>query len=418
MEKHLSPRIYYGWIIVAASSVIMFIQAGTQYSFGVFFNHLVADFGWSHANTSGIFSCYTVIHGITGIGAGWLVDRFGPTRIVACAGILAGTGLILTSRISELWQIYLTYGLIVGVGFSAGYPAAMAATTRWFKERRGLALGIASTGVGLGIIVISPLSERIINVLNWSSAYFILGIAALAIMLPCALIMKFPTLTNGRPLPAADKDILVAGTSPGKSEESAPVEKGMTIKEAIRHKPIWYIMAAFFFFNFCLQMIMVHLVNYAIDMEIAPFIAATFISVIGFGSTFGRVIMGMISDRIGGNNALLACCVTVSVTVILLIFSRDLWTFYLFSVIFGFAYGGEVPQMPLLIGKYYGMRTVATLVGVSLLGTAAGGASGAWVCGKIFDTTQSYQLAFIVAMASSIFSVAAALALKKTKPVV
>ena len=130
-------------------------------------------------------------------------------------------------------------------------------------------------------------------------------------------------------------------------------------------------------------------------MGIASLIAATFISIIGIGSFIGRLLMGTASDRIGANNALLICCIIMLSTLVFLIFTRELWMFYLFAIVFGLAYGGEVPQMPVLVGRFFGLRALAALVGVILFGATIGGAIGAWVGGQVFDVTQSYQLAFI-----------------------
>jgi MFS family permease len=165
-------------------------------------------------------------------------------------------------------------------------------------------------------------------------------------------------------------------------------------------------------------MVMVHLVNYATDIGIASLIAATFISIIGIGSFIGRLLMGTASDRIGASNALFICCIIMLSTLVFLVFTRELWMFYLFAIVFGFAYGGEVPQMPVLVGRFFGLRAVATLVGVIVFGSTSGGALGAWVGGQLFDVTQSYQLAFTIAAVSSFISIVLTLILKKVRPVI
>ena len=164
-------------------------------------------------------------------------------------------------------------------------------------------------------------------------------------------------------------------------------------------------------------MVMVHLVNYATDIGIASFMAATFISFLGLASFFGRIIMGAWSDRIGSNNAILICGVLLGASLIFLLFTGDPWTFYLFAVFFGFAYGGEVPQMPSLVGRYFGLRAAAALVGVIVAFAGIGGATGAWLAGRIFDATQSYQFAFIVAILVSLASTIIMLVLKKVRPI-
>jgi len=181
---------------------------------------------------------------------------------------------------------------------------------------------------------------------------------------------------------------------------------------------LWMLFSVYFLFNFCLQMVMIHLVNYATDIGIASLIAATFISIIGVGSFLGRLIMGTASDRIGSHNALLICCIILMITLVFLVFTQELWMFYLFAIIFGLAYGGEVPQMAVLVGHFFGLRAVAALVGVVVFGATIGGAIGTWVGGQVFDVTQSYQLAFTITAIVSLLAVIITLMLKKAKAVI
>jgi MFS family permease len=153
---------------------------------------------------------------------------------------------------------------------------------------------------------------------------------------------------------------------------------------------------------------MVHLVNYATDLGISSLIAATFISVIGIGSVTGRVTMGAFSDRIGSHNALLICCVILAGTLILLIFSKELWMFYFFAIVFGFAYGGEVPQMAALVGSFFGLHAVTVLVGIITMSARMGGALGSYLGGAIFDVTDSYRFAFGIASVAGFIAVIAA----------
>jgi len=162
-------------------------------------------------------------------------------------------------------------------------------------------------------------------------------------------------------------------------------------------------------------MIMVHLVNYATDLGITPLIAATLLSMVGIGSMLGRVAMGAASDRIGSSNALAICCLVLGISLLWLLFARELWMFYLFAIVFGFAYGGEVPQMAALVGQFFGLRSVAALVGVVLIGLSIGGALGSLMGGRIFDLTQSYQVAFTVAVVVSFATVILALMLRRAR---
>ena len=406
-----SRTLFYGWVIVAACMIIMAMHTGLMYTYGVFFKHLTADFGWSRGATSGVHSVFMIVHGIFAIIMGWMVDRFGPAKVMAASSFFGGLGLVLTSQINALWQLYITYGVIFGIGAGGGFIATMATTARWFIKRRGLALGIVASGAGLGTLLLAPIAERLIAGFGWSIAYLVLGVAAWAIMIPCALLLRRDPAEKG--LRPYGSDEVRAPAESIEQLEASTTEKGINLMVAARSKPLWMLFIIFFLFNYCLQMVMVHLVNYATDIGIASLYAATFISIIGIGSFIGRIIMGGASDRIGANSALVICCAIMMTTLIFLIFAREPWMFYLFALIFGFAYGGEVPQMPVLVERFFGMRAVAALVGVTVLGATIGGAFGAWMGGQIFDVTQSYQPAFIVASAISFTAMILTLVLRR-----
>ena len=407
--------MFYGWVIVGACFVIMSMHTGLMYSYGVFFKHLIADFGWSRAATSGVHSIFMVTHGFFAIAMGWLVDRFGPARVMAAGAFIAGLGLALTSQINALWQLYITYGIIFGLGESAGFITTMATTARWFIKRRGLALGIVASGAGIGTMIMAPAAERLITAFGWSTAYLVLAVAVWVVMIPSALVLRRDPAEKGlRPYGSDEAVIEMASIA---QREVNAAETGIALRAAVLYKPLWVLFSIFFLFNFCLQMVMVHLVNYATDIGIASLIAATFISIIGLGSFVGRLLMGTASDRIGASNVLLICCIIMMAALAFLIFTRELWMFYLFAIVFGFAYGGEVPQMPVLVGRFFGLRAVAALVGVVVFGATIGGAIGAWVGGQVFDVTQSYQLAFNIAAVTSFISVVLTLMLKKLKAV-
>jgi MFS family permease len=163
-------------------------------------------------------------------------------------------------------------------------------------------------------------------------------------------------------------------------------------------------MGAFLMFFFGIQIIMVHLVNYATDLGIDPLIAATFISVMSIASIGGRFFIGVSAERVNIHNTLLLTRVLLIVSFIFILFTRQVWSFYLFAVLFGIPYGGEIPQIPLFISHYFGTKTLATLVGIGTFMLNVGGALGSWTAGKIFDTTHSYNGAFMAGLAASVVS--------------
>ena len=406
---------FYGWVIVIASTIILTMQAGIFYSFGVFFKPVAADFGWNRALTSGVHSVLMISHGFFAAPMGWLADRFGPAKVMAFCGFLTGLGLVLTSQINALWQFYLTYGLVVGIGLSGGMPVTTGTTARWFVKRRGLALGIVSAGVGLGTLIILPMAERLIAAFEWSTAYFILGLACWIVMIVSAVFLRRDPEGMGYQAYGVQRPLTETNTGHSREISHVALDTGISLRAATRTRPLWLLFFTYLLFSFCVQMIMVHLINYATDLGIIPLVAATLLSMVGIGSILGRLAMGAASDRIGSANALAICCLVLSISILWLVFTKELWMFYLFAIVFGFAYGGEVPQMAALVGQLFGLRSVAALVGVVLIGLSIGGALGSLMGGRIFDLTHSYQVAFTVAVIVSFSTVILALMLRRAR---
>lgn len=414
-SSSFSNSFFYGWIIVAACTTLLVMNSGLNFSFGVFFKPLIADFGWSRAVISGVISARWLVLAAFVIPIGRLTDKFGPAKIMGFCGLMIGLGLVLTSQVNSLWQLYLTYGLIFGIGASGTFSITTSTTARWFFKRQGLALGIVSSGVGLGTLTIVPLTERLITAFDWSRAFLILGISAWMIMITGALLLRRNPDDVGQ-LPYGMEEPIIH-PSEGKGCDTAPVASkiGVGLRIAARTKSLWMIFLIVLLLSISMNMVMLHLVNYATDLHISSLISAIFVSIIGAGGIIGRLAMGSAADRIGASNALAICCVILTATLFWLVFSREPWMFFLFSVIFGFAYGGEIPQIPILVSQFFGFHALAALVATVTAALGIGGALGSWLGGQIFDITGSYQIAFTIAALASLCSLVITLMLKKER---
>jgi MFS family permease len=406
-------RFFYGWVIVAACTVIQTVQYGIQYSFGIFFKPMIADFGWSRAATSGAYSVLMISAGASAIPLGLLADRFGPSRVTAICGFAIGLALVLTSRVTELWQLYLTFGVMQGIAIGGTIAITSGVTARWFVRQRGLALGMVSAGIGLGTLVMPPIAERLIAASDWSRACLVIGVGAFIVTVSSAVLLRRDPEEMGMRPYGADAAQQESILDHSETEINPNTENDMTFRAAIRTHQLWMMTIMFFLVNICVQIVMVHLVNYATDLGIAPFTAATIVSVIGIGGLVGRLVMGTVSDKIGSNNALIITSLLLAMSLVWLIFSRQLWMLYVFAVFFSFAYGGEVPQMPLLIGQFFGLRAVMALTGATSAGTRAGGALGSWLGGETFDVTHSYLIAFVITAVAGFLALTTAVMLKK-----
>jgi MFS family permease len=404
-EKFQSATgIYYGWVIVVVSTLLMGIGYGIMYSYSVFFKPILDTFDWDRATVSSVYSISLVLRGAVSILTGWLSDRYGPVKITSFCGIMLALGLVLSGYVDTLWQFYLTYGLILSIGLSGSFTIGSAVTSRWFNRKRAIALAITSTGSGIGTLTIVPLSERLIDIHGWQYVFITLGIFAGVLIISTSFLLRLP------PLPDE------AGVTPGNSIilDAAP-EK--SFKESAFSREMLMLNMIFSLILFCMHMVMIHLVNYATDMGISSLEAAGFISTIGVVSIAGRLVMGSASARIGTYNSLLICNILRIVSLFWIFFCKSAGDFYIFAIIFGFAYGGEIPQMPLFIGGLFGIKSMAGLMGLVIFVSNILGALGPYTGGRIYDLTSHYQYAFMLAFIFSIFAFLLAVRFKKTSSI-
>jgi len=391
-------------VVVGAALCVAIVAYAVHYSFGIFFKPLAAEFNWTRAMTSGAFSLYMLSRGGFGILTGWATDRYGPRITVAAGGFFIGLGLLLTSQISTLWQLYIFYSLLVGLGVSVAFAPLVATVARWFIERRGLAMGIVLAGIGLGTAIMPRPAGYFIDTYGWSTSYIIMGASALALIVLAALLLRRSPEEKGL-LP-------YGGTEVAKSSNLVAEKGGISLREATRTRPFWVLFVITILFATCLYMVMVHIVLHATDLEISEDVARSFLAVIGISTIFGRLAVGWLSDAIGRKPALAICLFSQAATVFALMGISGVGTFYVFAVIFGLAYGGVVTQLPLIAGELFGLHSIGAIVGLEMLGTSLGGAIGPVLGGYVFDVTNSYHYAFLVGAIGLLVAMALILFLK------
>ena len=389
----------YSWIIVGSCALMIALTYGLTYSYSVFFKPLADHFVWDRATVSLIYSMALIVRGFASIGTGWLADNYSHRKTMFLCGALIGVGFLLCGQVTALWHFFLFYGVIVAIGMSGIFGIGTTLVSQWFTRNRGLALGIVASGSGLGTFFIVPGVERLINAFDWAQTYRIIGFGAGGLMIAATLFLR-PS-----PLPATVLNI-------PKEKDNANREQGATVREALRDLRLYIIMLIFIPFFFGIQIVMVHLVNYATDTGIDPLMAATFVSVIGIVSITGRISIGIIADRMGVYTGLILTCVMMLVSFVLLLYTHVPWSFYLFAVLFSFPYGGEVTQIPIVIGRYFGTSSMATLMGLVQFTINLSGAGGSWVAGKLFDVTGRYDWAFILGAVAAAFSLTMVLLLR------
>ena len=384
----LEGKLFYGWVVVVAFLILGTAIWGIRFTFGIFFKSIESEFELTRMATSAIFSVNMVLGGLFTILFGWILDRYGPRVVFLLMGILTGLSLVLTSQTTTFWQLFITYSLLLAMGASAIYVGIMSTVSRWFDQKRGLALGIASTGTGLGPLVTAPFATFLIDRFNWRIAYLVIGIVAWLVVIPLSRLLKKDPHEIGE-LPDGKKTHL----ENTKIEEVA-LPSDLSLQQAFRTRNFWSIISIFLLFSFSLFLVLTHLVPHTTDIGYSAAEAATILSLSGGATIVGKMLFGIASDRLGRKLALVICSLLQFGAMVWLLWAQDLWMLYLFAIFFGLAWGGMGPAMAALIGDTFGLGKLGVIFGVLDVGFSTGAAIGPVIGGLIFDVSHSYFLAF------------------------
>ena len=392
MVSKSKTGIFYGWVIVAAGSLILLLVFGCQHSYGIFFTELCADLGWTRAMVSGAYSLAFVWHSIIYFVAGSLNDRCGPRLALMISAVIMGLGYALMSIINAPWQLYIFYGVVVGTGVGFSYLPIASVVSRWFVRKRGTALGLTVAGAGIGTLVMAPFAQFIITKFDWRTSYLILAGLVVIIVLPVSRLIRLNPSEKGL-IPYGMEGIATASKQHGNSPSSAV---DFSLKQATRASQFWLLFVMYGCFIFAFQMVMVHLKAYAVEFDIAEITAATALGLVGAGSIVGRVVTGSLSDKIGRRVCFFVAYLLMMVMMLWLVKARQPWQFYLFSIVFGFGRGSYVPLFPAVVGDWFGTKSHGSIFGMSAIGGGIGGAIGPLVAGYIYDIRGSYDSAIII----------------------
>jgi len=382
-------RLFYGWVILGAAFLIIMMGIGLIFSLSVFLPPLQEAFGWGRSTISAAALINWLVFGVASLGWGILSDRIGTRPVVLLGGILFGAGMLLTSRITEEWHLYLTFGVLGGVGISAFYVPLTSTVTRWFTKRRGLAVAIVSAGNGLGILVMSPLARILISTFGWRATFLIFGLLAWGIVIPCALLIR------NRP---EDLGVTAYGGAPNEGRI------GMTPSEALRSRPFWLIAVAHFFCCAGHSGPIFHMVAHAMDLGIPKLAAATLLGWSGATSIPGRIATGLFADRYGAKTALVSLLTLQAAVVASYLVAHHVLSLYAVSTFFGIAYGGVMPLYALVAREYFGDKVMGTAYGAIFFISSVGMGLGSYAGGWAFDILGNYHLLYI---ASALMALAA-----------
>jgi MFS family permease len=376
---------------------------GIWYSYSVILVALLDEFGWSRSVLAGAFSVFTIVHGGLNPWIGALCARAGGLRVMAFGGVAMGVTLFADSFISTPLELYLGFGVATALAVAAaGWIPALVYVQREFQDRLGLSIGIVSAGVGVGMLLVVPLAQLLIDAFGWRTAFQVLGLISVVWIVPSSLwLMRQPRFEN-------------RGQSPIKQNReksgSDPDFRGATLREAMRTQPFWLLVAAFFFGNLCSQTLHVHQVAYLVDHGLAAIVAASVVGVVGLSSIAGKIGGGWLSDRMERELVYVAGIAIMSVSALVLLALGAAPTVlgaYGYAVLLGVGYSATASLIPAMVSDRFSGAHFGAIVGVGLMGSAAGSALGPLIAGRLYDVTGSYTLPFLIAAACGVVAGAA-----------
>jgi MFS family permease len=387
-------RLFYGWIVVAAAFAITFVGFGSAYTFSAFVPSLQHDFGASRGSVSLVFSVAGFLYFALGIVSGPLADRWGARSLAMLGMLLVGAGLALASVARTIFEVYIAYGLGVGLGVGCAYVPAIGAVQRWFVKRRGFASGLAVSGIGVGTLVMPPLASWLIGIQGWRGAYLILG--SLAAMIGVG--MSWFIANDPR-----DKGTGPDGIPP-ETDQPRAARAGAPVGEAIRSPQFAALYAACLICSFGVFVPFVHLVPYALDHHVDQSVAVLLLGAIGIGSTLGRFFLGGLADRIGRQSFLLMMFIGMAAALAIWVISTSFWPLAAFALLFGLFYGGWVAILPAVVMDHFGGRNVSAIIGILYTSVAIGTLVGPSAAGFIFDMSRSYTVPILASVGANIIA--------------
>ena len=385
-------KLSYRWVIVGAGALMTCVGIGAMFSLAVYLQPMSVETGWSRAGISSAMTLDFLTMGVAGFAWGAASDRFGTRVVVLTGAVLLGLALLLASRAASLLEFRLIYGMMVGLAAGAFYAPMIAAATTWFDDNRSLAVSLVSAGMGVAPMTVSPFARWLISTYDWRTAMMTVGIVAWILLIPAALFVRPPPVpTTVGPAP----DLKVASGA---------------VAQALRSPQFVVLALTFFFCCAAHSGPIFHMVSYAISCGVPAMAAVSIYSVEGLSGLGGRLLLGILADRLGVKPVLIAGLMVQALAIATYLAIDRLGQFYALSMVFGTAYGGVMPLYAVLAREYFGPHIMGTVFGAATMASSIGMAFGPLVGGWVFDTFGQYSWLYIGSFGVGLGAVAVALA--------
>jgi MFS family permease len=401
---------FYGWIIVVVTFVTMAIGVNARTSFSLFFPPIVDEFGWERGVTAGAFSFGFLVSGAVSPLIGRLMDRAGPRAVMELGVALMAAGMLLAPLTTQPWHLYLTIGVMVGAGsVCLGYSGQSLFLPNWFNRKRGLAMGLAFAGVGIGSMTLLPWVQHMIEQTGWRTACTAMGILIVVVLAPINLLLRkrpedIGLQPDGDAAPSASVEPISYVVDP----EWAGTE--WTLSRAIRTARFWWLAVGYFSGLYIWYAVQVHQTKYLLDIGFSPSVAVWALGAVSLLGIPGQILLGHVSDRVGREWIWSASCVGFAICFAALIALAQFPTLllvYLMVLAQGALGYGLTSIMGAVVLEIFQGKHFGSIFGTIMLAALAGGAAGPWITGLLHDVSGGYTLAFAIAIAISALSAVA-----------
>jgi len=369
----------YRWVIVAAGGLLGCVAIGGMFSLPVLLQPIARDTGWSVTGVSSAMTFGFLAMALTSMIWGTLSDRFGPLPVVLTGSLIIAASLALASQVRSLFAFQFVFGVMVGGGTAAIFAPMMATVTGWFDTHRSLAVSLVSAGMGMAPMTMSPLVAFLASHHDWRTTMLILSGVVAAIMIPVALLVRRPPALQAASAPSA-------GVAP---------QEGMSLAEALRSPQFTILLATNFFCCATHSGPIIHTVSYAVSCGIPMIAAVTIYSVEGLAGMGGRIVFGLLGDRLGAKRVLVAGLLAQAFGSLGYVFAGQLAVFYAVAALFGFIYAGTMPLYSVLVRENFPLKMLGTVIGGLSMAGSLGMATGPLAGGLIYDTFANYAWLYI-----------------------
>ncbi|WP_458190207.1 MFS transporter [Haladaptatus sp. NG-WS-4] len=384
-----SMNIYYGWIIAGACFLASFVVFGMTYSFSVFADAMMTSFEASRARISLVFGIHTFILYVSAVVVGGLVDTVGPRRMLLIGGGLLSAGLVGASQSGTLPALMFSYGVFAALGLSIVYVIAYATVPRWFGRRRGLANGLATSGLGIGLLTISPAASTLIQAFGWRTTYTILAVGLAAIV--AVVVFVFADEPTD-----VEADLSVEFPNRQPTRGSVDLQTQFWRAWSIVQRPAFLLVLLGWICVYAtLYVVMGHLVLYVTDAGMDRWVGVWAIASIGISTSVARLGLGFMSDRVGRVRLFVACSAVMGATTLLLAVAVTPLAVFAITIAFGLGYGGNGALLSPLVADLFGTAELNTLYGVMSLAFAISGLLAPPAGGAVRDVLGTYVPVFV-----------------------